>query len=170
MFTSTETKNIYKALFAVKKELEAVKKTSNNPFFRSKYADLNAHLELVEPLLEKNGCFLIQSPSASMGTNSVVTRVVHAESGEYVEGSMILLEQNDMQKLGAGVTYARRFILSGLFAMMSEDDDGNTATGKTMVTKTTPASSISSKGAPAAPAAGGFKSAAGKKLFGTKSQ
>lgn len=121
------------ALFAVKKELVGVKKSSNNPFFKSKYADLNAHLDLIEPLLEKHGCFLMQPPSAyGAGETISETVIFHGESGQWISGSMTLVVgKPDMQQLGAAATYARRFVLGGLLAVKTEDDDGNTATGKT---------------------------------------
>lgn len=130
MRTSEVVDKIVPALLAVKKELQGVKKSSNNPFYKSKYADLNNHLDVVEPVLEKYNCFVMQPPTVDRnGNNNVITRIFH-ESGQWVEGSLKLLEEKDHQKLGAGVTYLRRFILSGMFSMQAIDDDGNTATGK----------------------------------------
>lgn len=130
---SDNNKNIAKALFNVKKKLGSVAKTSNNPFFKSKYADLNAHLDVAEPLLEENGCFVTQGSRFDSVTGATVgvTRIVHADSGEYAETEMrLVLSKDDMQTLGAALTYSRRFNLSALLAMKAEDDDGNTATGK----------------------------------------
>lgn len=112
--------------------MESVKKSSNNPFFKSKYADLAAHLDLIEPLLEKNGCLLLQPTEVRDGRNVVISKIYHVESGEFVSSEMMVDTQAlDMQKAGAGVTYARRFTLNALVAMTSEDDDGNFASNKT---------------------------------------
>lgn len=159
MIRSEKLDKILPAIYLVKKELEAVKKNSKNPFFKNKYANLNDHLDMVEPLLEKNGCFLIQPTQTTLGTESTYseTLIIHAESGQFIGGSMALLVgKPDMQQLGAAATYARRFVLSGLLAMKAEDDDGNTATGKATTdqasTKPTPRTTSSS---------GGFKSGGG---------
>jgi hypothetical protein len=123
--------NLYQALSKVKKEMVAIKKTSDNPYFKSKYANLEAHLDMIEPLLEKHGLLLLQPPIAQDGTTAVRTLVVHVDSGESLESS-ILIPQNltDAQKIGASVTYFRRFLINATFAMKSEDQDGNDITDK----------------------------------------
>ncbi len=162
MLMSHNTDKIIPALFAVKKELESVKKTSNNPFYKSKYANLNDHLAVVEPLLEKHGCFVMQPPLAYGPETVLETYIIHGESGQYVCGSMsLILTKQDMQQLCAASTYARRFVLSGLLAMTAEDDDGNTASGKT-TTETAPKTSL--------PSSGGFKSGGGFGGFKKKAE
>lgn len=125
---------LYKALAAVKKEMESVKKSSNNPFFKSRYADLNSHLEVVEPLMEKNGLLLLQPCEVSPfnGKTAVSTQIIHIESGEKISSTMAVdTVETDMQKAGGGVTYARRYTLSALLGMQAVDDDANEFTGKT---------------------------------------
>ena len=114
----------------VKKEMGSVIKSSINPFFKSKYADLNAHLQLLEPLLDKHNLVLTQSTVASQMGNVVQTEVCDIETGARLSSSIKLPEFNDMQKLGGAITYGRRYTVSGLFGMQAEDDDGNTAVGK----------------------------------------
>lgn len=119
---------ILPALAKVKAKLQGVAKSTNNPFFKSKYADLNAHLDAVEPLLEENGLMLLQ-PVTTMysqsGIENVVTsRIYHIESGQSIESSMKLVGGSDMQKMGSGVTYARRYTLGSLLSMQALDDDG----------------------------------------------
>jgi hypothetical protein len=128
MKTSDQTDKIYKAIFAVKKELTSVAKSSDNPFFKSKYADLNSHLEVAEPLLEKNGCMVLQPVNSD---NTVETRIVHVESQQFVSSEMpLVLTKNTMQDAGSAVTYARRYTLGALLSMKAEDDDGNVASGR----------------------------------------
>lgn len=130
---SENSLKIKKAIFAVKKELKSVAKTSNNPFFKSKYADLNAHLDVAEPLLEQHGCFIVQGHrfDGVFGKTVGVTQIIHAESGEWYESEMeLVMAKNDMQNLGACSTYSRRFNLSAMLAMKAEDDDGNSASAK----------------------------------------
>lgn len=124
MIASRELDKLLPALAKVKAELKAVVKSSANPYFKSKYADLNSHLEEVEPLLEKNGMVLLQPPVVSADSSNIVeTFIVHIESGQFVGSSMKLVGETDMQKAGSGVTYARRYTLKGLLAMKDTDDD-----------------------------------------------
>lgn len=123
MQTSTEVDEILPALAKVKRKLQAVTKGSDNPFFKSKYADLNTHLDAVEPLLEENGLVLFQ-PVQAADANVVESIIVHSESGQFVSSSMKLVGETDMQKAGSGITYARRYTLGALLSMKAEDDDG----------------------------------------------
>lgn len=122
------TDQVLQALAKVKSKLQGVAKSTNNPFFKSKYADLNAYLDAVEPLLEENGMLLLQPVTAvhtNQGLENVVTsRIVHVASGQTVESSMKLVGGSDMQKMGSGVTYARRYTLGSLLSMQALDDDG----------------------------------------------
>lgn len=133
MKTSEQIDKLLPALAKVKANLSTVKKSSNNPFFKSKYADLNAHLDVVEPLLESNGLLLVQPTStvAEGNGNIVSSRIYHTESGQFIEASMKLIGENDMQKAGSAVTYARRYTLGALLSMQAVDDDGNDASSKT---------------------------------------
>ena len=117
-------------LSLVKSEMGKVVKGSNNPFFKSSYADLNSHLDLIEPLLEKHGLILAQPVVAAPQCNIVISRIFDTTTGEFIESSMTLPTFDDMQKLGGAITYARRYTLSALGAMGAEDDDANFATGK----------------------------------------
>jgi len=137
MVTSTEVDKILSKLFKVKSKLESVKKTAKNPFFKSNYADLPAHLELVEPLLQEEGLVLLQPTEVNpiLG-NSMATSVIYdKDSGQFVKSVMNLVGETDMQKSGAAVTYGRRFTLNALLGMISEDDDGETAVGRGGKTK-----------------------------------
>ena len=127
MKTSTETNKLLPALFKAKQEFTAVSKSADNPFFKSKYASLNEHLEVVDPVLYKYGLMLLQPATGS----SVESIIVHAESGQWVSSDMnLVLAKNSMQDAGSAVTYARRYTLGALLSLRAEDDDGETATGR----------------------------------------
>ena len=125
----------------VKAGMGKVIKGSKNPFFKSNYADLNAHLDLVEPLLAKEGLVLTQPVVAAPQGNVVLSKVFDVETGEFLDASMALPIFDDMQKLGGAITYARRYTLGSLFSMGAEDDDGNMASSK-------PAKKASKKASP----------------------
>lgn len=128
MIFTAENNKILTKLFKIKKELGAVVKSANNPFFKSKYADLNTYLDEVEPRLEADNMMLLQPCSVdALGNNVVSSIIIDIESGQSVTSEMKLVGDNDMQKAGGGITYARRYTLGSLLSMQAEDDDGNTA-------------------------------------------
>jgi hypothetical protein len=139
MKTSEQLDKIIPALMTVKGKLQAVTKGANNPFFKSKYADLNTYLDEVEPLLAENELVLFQPVRVAdiTGANIVASIIMH-KSGQFISSEMNVAAGNlDAQKLGAAVTYFRRYTLGALLAMKAEDDDGNTASGKTTEKKST---------------------------------
>jgi len=116
-------KELLKALANVKKEVGKLSKTETNPFFKSKYFDINSLIEQVEPLLEKNGLLLLQP----IINNEVKSIIYHCESELSVESSIQLTQFNDPQKLGSAITYYRRYTLQSLLGLQAEDDDANKA-------------------------------------------
>lgn len=114
---------IYKKLLAAKKEIGKISKDSTNPFFKSKYFDVNALLEHVEPILQKNNLLLLQPIEAEW----VKTKIVDIETGESVSSEIRLPQLNDPQKLGSAITYYRRYTLQSLLGLQAEDDDANKA-------------------------------------------
>jgi hypothetical protein len=117
------SKTIHTALLSAKQELGKVPKNSSNPFFKSKYFDINGLLEVVEPILHAHGLFVLQP----IIDGSVVTQIIHAETGQMIQSSMKLSNIVDPQKQGSEVTYYRRYTLQSLLAMQADDDDGNAA-------------------------------------------
>ena len=119
--------NIYTKIAAVKSEIGAISKDSTNPFFKSKYFDINSLLRHVEPLLEKNGLLLLQP----IINNEVYSEIVDVESGDGVCSSIPLPKIEGPQKLGSAVTYYRRYTLQSLLGLQAEDDDANAASKAT---------------------------------------
>ena len=116
-------KELLMALANVKKEVGKLSKTETNPFFKSKYFDINSLIEQVEPLLEKNGLLLLQPI-----LNGVVTsEIYHVETSQKVSSEISLGSITDPQKLGSAITYYRRYTLQSLLGLQAEDDDANKA-------------------------------------------
>lgn len=124
-------KEIATALVKAQKEMQTPKKGSVNPFFKNKYADLNDVLEAVVPALNNNGIVLLQPLIYIEGKNFVKTVLMH-ESGEVFESfaEIFCAKQNDAQSYGSGISYARRYALSSICGIGSEDDDGQKAVAK----------------------------------------
>lgn len=127
MKTSEKTDKLFPLLLKVKSELGNVVKDANNPFHKSKYADLNSHLNVVEPVLEKYGLMLLQPVDGG----TIESVIIHAESGQWLSSSMtLILVKQSMQDAGSAVSYARRYTLGALLSMKAVDDDGEVATGR----------------------------------------
>ena len=121
-------KNISTALVKAQSEMSNPTKGNTNPFFKSKYADLNAIREAVIPVLNANGISILQPIVHRDGKNFVNTILLH-ESGELMESftEIIYNKINDAQAQGSGITYARRYGLQSFVCIGAADDDGNKA-------------------------------------------
>ena len=124
-----ETSTIYTKLFSLKEKVGKISKDSKNPFFKSKYFDVNSLLENVEPLCHDNRLLLLQ-PILS---NKVCTKIIDIDSGEEIFSEIDLPNITDPQKLGSAITYFRRYTLQSLLGIQAEDDDANKASAKTPV-------------------------------------
>lgn len=123
-------KNLYAKLLKVQQEIKAVKKEENNPFFKSKYFDINGLLEALKPVLNANGLVVMQ-PLSNVGVQpAILTVLIDPESGESFESYAVLPDVQDPQKMGSAITYLRRYSLQSLFLLQAEDDDGNIASQK----------------------------------------
>ena len=102
-------------------------KDSNNPAFRSKYADLGSVMDACLPALNECGISVVQ-PFAMIGDKYAVETILLHESGERLSCAIpLLVNKNDMQGLGSAMTYARRYGLMCMAGIAPEDDDGNAA-------------------------------------------
>lgn len=119
-------KEIFKKLSKAKKEIGSIYKTEENPFYKSKYFDINALLKQVEPILDNNQLLLLQ-PIIEGKVKSIIYDI---ETGDSVDSFIDLPGIEDPQKMGSAITYYRRYTLQSLLALEAEDDDGNKASGK----------------------------------------
>ena len=106
----------------------AALKTSTNPHFKSRYADLSACVEAVIDSLHKNGFALLQKTHECETGVAVETILMH-ESGEQISGGILRVPASklDPQGYGSALTYARRYSLMAVCGIAPEDDDGNAA-------------------------------------------
>jgi cobalamin biosynthesis Co2+ chelatase CbiK len=121
--------NIFTKLQKLQNEIGSVSKDATNPFYKSKYFDINSLIKQLQPLLEKNNLVLLQPLESDYETNTeyVVTKIICPDSGKSLESRKKLSTQSDPQKLGSEITYYRRYTLQSLLALQAEDDDGNNA-------------------------------------------
>ena len=121
-------KLIATAMVKAQKEFGPALKSSTNPYFTSKYADLAACVEAVIDALNNNGIALIQKCHESDTGVNVETLLLH-ESGESLSCGVLHVpaSKQDPQGYGSALTYARRYSLMAACGIAPEDDDGNAA-------------------------------------------
>lgn len=133
---SNEINEIVKALVKVQAEIKNPKKEANNPFFKSKYSTLDSVIETYKELCSKNDLVVMENPVSKVTESGktligVEILLMHS-SGQFINFDPYLLSpvKNDPQGVGSSITYARRYTLSSVFNIASEDDDdGNSASG-----------------------------------------
>jgi hypothetical protein len=128
------------ALSKAQGELEGAKKAGFNPYFRSKYADLESTWDACRPALAKHGLSVVQMPFNINNTGMIgVETILMHESGEWISGSISLRmeEETNPQNAGSILTYLRRYSLQGAVGIAPEDDDANAAAGRPVARETT---------------------------------
>ena len=129
---------LYTALGDAIQQLDPAMKSSENPYFNSKYADLNQLLSMVKPVLSANGLTMTQQPITEVipGNGNVPpifmvgckTVLVHCASGGRLENDLLLpCTKLDPQAGGSAISYSKRYAIKALFLMEDVDDDGNSA-------------------------------------------
>ena len=130
-------------ILKIQSEIGVMVKTETNPFFRSKYMDINGLLAQLMPLLEKYKLVVMQPIQVKDGKNILSTVIYDTEgddpdnenssfNGKWIEMDcdIMLPDLQDPQKMGSAITYYRRYALQSLFLLRAEDDDANTASSK----------------------------------------
>jgi hypothetical protein len=115
---------LYMKLHRAKMHIGKVVKNATNPHFKKSYADINALLETVEPILHENGLILLQPIHDTVLT----TQIIDIDSGQKVESWLTLPDIQDPQKIISATTYYRRATLQALLSLQAVDDDGNSVT------------------------------------------
>ncbi len=132
-YSSDDTKQLAKALISVQRDMSPASKDSTNPFCRSKYASLNSVMESCRSALLENGVWLTQLPVPApveygVGHIALLTKLTHADSGQWQASLTIApLPKNDPQGMGSALTYCRRYALTAMLGIVTEDDDGEAA-------------------------------------------
>lgn len=127
--TSEGINELVTALAKAQGQIQGAAKDSDNPFFKSKYADLASVWDACRNALSTNGLAVIQTlADCEFGKVRVITTLAHS-SGQWIK-SVLTLSPKDTspQGIGSGITYARRYALAAIVGVAPEDDDGNQAT------------------------------------------
>ena len=134
MNTSQEYKNIYSAIIKMRTEIVPVTKTKRASMakYSYNYATLDSVIELLNLVLPKYNLGWVQTIGTKDGCPTLTTRIIH-ESGEWIEDTLILPGarpeggKNENQELGASITYFKRYALSAMFGIATDDDTDGVA-------------------------------------------
>lgn len=127
---SDDITELCKALHKAQGEMKAVKKGTSNDFFKSKYADLASIIEEMQPLLNKHGLAVTHLPIGDGEKVGVATILLHV-SGQWIRSDVLVKPvKTDPQAAGSAITYCRRYGMSAVLNLATEDDDGEAASGR----------------------------------------
>jgi hypothetical protein len=113
--------SINEKLFNLQQEIGTISKDTKNPFYKSKYFDINSLIKQLQPLLKQNRLLLLQPIEEDM----VYSKLICIDGTGGVISALKLPQITDPQKLGSCITYYRRYTLASLLGLQAVDDDGN---------------------------------------------
>tara|TARA_Y100001938_G_scaffold148935_1_gene234150 strand:+ start:147 stop:719 length:573 start_codon:yes stop_codon:yes gene_type:complete len=127
MKASESIENLAAALLDAQSEMGGAVMDSENPFFKSKYADLTSVIKCIKEPFTSHCLSYTQFPVSNERGVGVCTRLMHS-SGEWIENEFVLpLSKQDPQSAGAAITYARRYSLAAIAGIPQVDDDAESA-------------------------------------------
>ena len=130
---SAEIGEIAAALSVAQAEINPAEKNATNPHLKNKYVNISAIYDAVREVLPKHGLCVVQTMLPTDGTRAHVRTTLAHKSGQWFasECVMPLDRQGGAQGMGSAITYARRYSLSAILGVVTdEDDDGNGAQGR----------------------------------------
>lgn len=125
---SEELKDLFAALSKAQAEMETAELSSENPFFKTRYADLAAIVKASRPALTKHGLAIIQQIITHEDAQTMLHTMLCHNSGQWVESRVrIVPPKNDVQSIGSYITYLRRYSIAAICGIVSSDDDDGEA-------------------------------------------
>ena len=123
--------NLLDALGKMQGVLDNAKKESDNPYFKSKYADLAQCLQTAKKPMADNGLSISQHCTFDGQFVRCVTVLGHSSGQMMVSTLNVPVAKKDAQGIGSSITYARRYALSSIIGLTQKDDDGEGSVGRT---------------------------------------
>ena len=127
MKMSEEIGQLAGALAKAQGAIQDATKNAQNPFFKSKYADLSSVRSTIKDPLSENELALTQFPTVGQNGVSVETMLLHSSGQFMVASTWVPIAKADAHGIGSALTYARRYGIMSLLCLATEDDDGNAA-------------------------------------------
>lgn len=129
MNTSESIGDLATALAKAQATVAGAKKDADNPFFKSKYADLASVVEAIRKAFADNGLSYVQTPCTNDKDEVGVETLLMHSSGQWIKGDpfFVPVSKQDAQGFGSALTYTRRYALAAIAGVAQVDDDGNAA-------------------------------------------
>ena len=127
---SAEVKELFTALSKAQGDMSTAGLNKENPYFKSRYADLKSIVDASRPALAKNGLSVIQQILVTHDGQSILNTILGHSSGEYITTRMrIIPPKNDIQSMSSYTTYLKRLAYASIVGVVTgdEDDDGEVA-------------------------------------------
>lgn len=121
------TSELYKALAQAQKGFKTLVKSGRIQGRNTEYAKINDLVDASRAALASQGLVVsTYNLTYPDGFASLVTRLVHAPSGQYTESELPLINNEEEQKRGSSITYAWRYTYAPLIGLVDNscDDDG----------------------------------------------
>lgn len=113
--------NFQKVVPIIPKDKKADIQTTKGSY-SYKYADLGSIWDKIRGILSDNELSIVQSPTTLQGEPALTTIVAHS-SGQWIEDTMrIKITSDTPQGHGSAITYARRYMLSAMLGIVTDDD------------------------------------------------
>lgn len=135
--------SIYKKIANIQDKIQNIPKDGKNPHFSNTYATYEQVMEVLHPLLRKEGlmiCHSFAEPTMHENLLGVTTSVIDIQEpspekpipieamGARIDTTLYIpMTKNDPQMAGSAITYAKRYSVLAMFGLGTEDDDGNSA-------------------------------------------
>jgi hypothetical protein len=127
-YNSPEVNKVYESLSKAQAEIRLAERDSENPYFKSHYANLASFIEASRGPLTKHGLALSHRNEVNDDGSNVLVCTLGHSSGQYIESRMrVMPPKNDVQSFGSYLTYLRRYSYAALCGLADTDDDGETA-------------------------------------------
>jgi len=129
---SEQISNIAAALLKAQRDIGHALKSAENPYFKSRYADLTIVIDSVKDPLNNNGITFLQAVDSDTEGKPVIDTILLHESGQYLSTRTPVFcnKPNDPQAFGSGVTYSKRYALQAILGLPTEDDDAESAVAR----------------------------------------
>lgn len=139
-YQSDSLNELFAALAKAQSEMEHASKGADNPYFKSKFADLPSVINASRPALAKHGLSVNHFTDVNESGHIILICQLNHSSGQWMRGTYpINPVKNDPQGIGSAITYAKRYTYSAItgVAAIGEDDDGNAAAGNDKINRAT---------------------------------
>ena len=126
---------VWRGILALQTDGVLVQHDSKNPQLSNSYTSLEGVMRAVSPVLVRAGCLITQPVSFDDGRVVVTTRIVHAETGQWVEATAEAKPAasnrgtNDLQMAGVAISYLRRYALLSMLGLATTDDSDGAVVG-----------------------------------------